>query len=901
MHLPVPCTPLCQEWMMRQRPFVRLVPVLLFLLLSGSAPLTRTAMAQGQQASAITPPEKFFGFQMGADRKLANWDKLYEYYQLIAKSSNKVKLVELGKTSEGRPYIALFISSPANLAKLEQYRQMNATLGDPRGVPEAEIKKIVAEGKAVIIQSFGLHSTEVAAAQTAAEFVYDSVSRSDEEATRILDNVISIVAPSINPDGTQMVGDWYMKYVGTEYEGANPPSLYQKYAGHDNNRDGFALNLPESQHLAKLMYRDWLPQAYVDHHQMGGGNARLYIPPYAEPIRPDGDPLVWREMAWWGGHMGYKLETADKRGVIGSAIYSGWGHMGFHWITPFHNIAGMLTESASARLATPVFVHPDQLGGGPRNLPAYEPQMNMPSVWPGGWWRVRDIVEQQKIAAWSVVDLAARNRETVLQNMYLKASRQTARGAAGEVKAYVIPAAQHDPLTAKKFVNLFLDSGVDVQQAKAQFIVDGKVYGPGSFVVTMAQPKMGLVRWMVGRTFYPDNSYTRDKDDNPIRPYDMSTDTIGEFMGVRSDPVGETITADLVKLTSHVPLTGTVAARAPNGYLLDGRLNDSYRAAYMLLEKGVAVRRASQASADGSVKPGDFLVATADAAVATATGVDFVAAKAAISTGAYALKKPRVGLFQRYNGGNMDEGWTRLMFEQFNVPFKTVMDAEIKKGGLDAAYDVIVLPADSVAAMTGERPASGGGEGAGGNPQRTPPEFRSGFGAEGVKALQAFVEKGGTLVTFAQAGDLAIQRLGVPLRNVVGGLPSKSFWSPGSTLRVRFDPSNPLAYGMPADGLALFLTGSQVYEITNTDRAEDIEILATYVDRDILQSGWLLGEQVIAKKAAAISVKQGQGRIVLLGFRAQNRDQTHGTFKLVFNALLNGPEAKAATSTAAGQ
>ena len=218
--------------------------------------------------------------------------------------------------------------------------------------------------------------------------------------------------PSINPDGTQMIADWYMKYVGTPHEAAGLPWLYQKYAGHDNNRDGFALNLPESQHLGKLMYRDWLPQAYVDHHQMGSGNARLYIPPYAEPIRPDGDPLVWREMSWWGAHMGNKLEAAGKTGVIGSAIYSGWGHMGFHWITPFHNIAGMLTESASARLATPMFMHPDQLRGGPRDLPDYESQINMPSLWPGGWWRVRDIVEQQKIAAWATVDLAARNRET---------------------------------------------------------------------------------------------------------------------------------------------------------------------------------------------------------------------------------------------------------------------------------------------------------------------------------------------------------------------------------------------------------------------------------------------------------------------------------------------------------
>lgn len=867
---------------------IRLAACALAVLIASS-----TAVGVGAQAPALPTPEQFLGFQMGADRKLANWDRLLAYYQALAKASDRVKLVELGKSSEGRPFIALFISSPANLAKLEQYRQINARLGDPRGLSEADAKKLVADGKVVTIQSFGLHSTEVASSQTAAEFVYDCLTRTDEESMRNLDQVINIVLPSINPDGTQMVADWYMKYVGTEYEASNPPWLYQKYAGHDNNRDGFALNLPESQNIAKVLYREWLPQAYMDHHQMGNQGARIVIPPYAEPIRPGGDPLVWREISWFGAEMGTKLEVAGKTGVIGSAIYSGWGHMGFHWITPFHNIAGMLNESASARLATPIYQHFDQLRGGVRGLPEYESQTTMPSVWPGGWWHVRDIVEMQKIVAWSIVDLAARNRETVLWDMYLKGTRQTARGAEAPVKAYAITIDQHDPLTVKKLVNMFLDSGVEVMQSKAQFFADGRVYAPGSFVISMAQPKQGLVRWMLGRTFYPDNTYTRDLNNDPIRPYDMSTDTFAEFMGVRADPVGEAVKAELVKVAAHVPLAGAVAPGAPNGYVLDGRLNDSFRAAFMLLDKGIAVRRASAPSADGSVKAGDFLVAAGGDVrpIAAATGVDFVAAKAAITAGAFPLRKPRVAMFQRYNGGNMDEGWTRLMFEQFNVPFSTLMDAEIKAGNLNAKYDTIILPADSVAAMTGERPQGGGRGGGGGfgGDDNTPPDFKSGFGADGAKVLDAFVKAGGTLLTFAQAGDLPIQRFGLPLRNAVAGLPSKEFWSPGSTLRVHFANTNPLVWGMPADGLALFLAGSQVYDITGFDRSQDVEVLSSYVDRDVLQSGWLLGEQVIAKKAAAVSVKYGKGKVVLLGFRAQHRDQTHGTFKLVFNALLNGP------------
>lgn len=868
--------------MISKRSFRSIAGIVATLLLTTAQSANQSATSQTQ----LLAPEQYFGFQMGADRKLADWDKLHAYYQVLDQASDRMQMVEVGKSSEGRPYVAIFISSPENLARLDRLRQLNAQIADPRGLPQAQARQVVDEARAVVIQSFALHSSEVAAAQTAAEFVYDSIQRNDAEAARIRDNVISIVMPSINPDGTQMIADWYMKYAGTKYEAARLPWLYQVYSGHDNNRDGFALNLPESQHLGKLMYRDWVPQAYVDHHQQGPDGARLVIPPYAEPIRPNGDPLVWREMSWFGGHMGMRLEAAGKTGVIGSAVYSGWGHMGFHWITPFHNIAGMLTESASARLATPIFLHPDQLRGGARNMPKYEAQVSMPSVWPGGWWRVRDIVEQQKIAAWSTLDLAAREREALLWNMYLKGVRQVERGANGDVKAYVIEAAQHDPLTTEKLVNMFLRSGVEVQQAQKAFVADGRAYSAGSFVLSTAQPKQSLVRWMLGRTFYPDNAFTRDTQNNPIRPYDMSTDTFNEFMGVSAHPVGEAIAAEMTTLTSPLVRQGAVEPDAGHGHALSTKLNDSFRAAFLLLDMGAKVQRVAVAS---DFAPGDFIVTGVSQSqlleVAHRTGVDFTALKQAAPSDTYALRKPRIGMFQRYGGGNSDEGWTRLMFEQFDVPYTTVMDARLKKGNLNANFDVIVLPSDSPQAMLGEDVDKKEQED---DDTTQPPEYRSGFGKEGVKALQNFVKKGGTLVTFGRSGELPVSHFKLPVRNVVANIPAKDFWSPGSTLRVRFDTGNPIAYGMPEQGLAL-LMGGEVYEITSSDKGEDVRIIATYPDRDILQSGWLLGEHTIANKAAAMTVKYGDGRVVLLGFRPQHRDQTHGTFKLVFNSLLTQP------------
>lgn len=851
---------------------------------SGTAATVPTGSGQ-----EIPSPQEFFGFRMGADRKLARWDKLVEYYNLLGERSPRMEVVDMGPSTMGNPFLVLFISAPENIARLEELRQINATLSDPRGVSEAEIERAIGEGKAVIVQSMGLHSSEVAASQMTAEVTYDLLTRDDEEVLTILDNTIAIMIPCFNPDGEIMITDWYNEWVGTEYEGASMPWLYHKYIGHDNNRDAFQTNTVESQYGAKLMFRDWVPQAFIDHHQMGGSTARIYVPPYAEPIRPDADPLVWREMAWYGAHISYKEEEAGMSGVVSSAIYAGWGHFGFHWITPFHNIAGMLTESASARLATPVFLHPDQLQGGRRGLPEYEAQVTMPNPWPGGWWRVRDMVDRQKIAVMAALDIAARNRETVLRNAYLKAIRQTQRGAEGTPKAFLIPADQHDALTATKMVNKLLGQGIEVQQATRDFTHEGRIYGAGTYVVSMAQPKRGVIRWLLGQTFYPDNTYTRDRDGNPIRPYDMSTDTMNEFMGVRTDPVDSAVEVDTTVLSGWIEPRGEVD-RGRYGYVLDGRLNDSFKAVNLLFAAGVGVGRVDRATASG-LRPGDFVVgpdAPGDVVedIAATTGVDF----AALDTDAAsrALTPLRIGMYHRYAGGNMDEGWTRLMLEWFEFPYTSVMEGEIRAGDLGAKYDVLIFPDDSAAMITGMGGGGGrGGRGGGGG--GTPPEYRhEGIGQQGIEAIRRFVEQGGTVVTLARAGSFAIETFGLPVRNVTEGRDPNEFWSPGSTLKVDVDDTHPLAYGMPERALAAFLGGNQAYAVTGGQT--DVDRVVTFIDRDLLRSGWLLGEEVIANRSAVVSVKRGQGRVVLIGFRAQHRMQTHGTFKLVFNNLIEGPE-----------
>jgi hypothetical protein len=855
------------------------------------AALLTLGAARPAAGQSIPSPEEYFGHAMGADRQLVRWDRLVEYYQMLGEASDRIVVQEVGPTTLGNPFLVLWISSPENLANLDEIQRMNHVLSDPRGHDEQVIEAAVRDGKVVFLQAYGLHSTEVAASQTAAEVAWLFATRTDEEMTQILDETVSIIVPGMNPDGTNIVTDWYDQWVGTEYEGSGPPELYHHYVGHDNNRDAFMQNTVESQYVAELLFRAWTPQAFIDHHQMGAYTARIYLPPYAEPIRPGGDPLVWREMAWYGAQMAYKMDEHDLPGAIGAAIYSGWGHFGFHWITPFHNIAGMLTESASARLATPLYVHPDQLEGS-RQLPEYEEQTTFPSPWQGGWWRVRDIVERQVVATFSPLELAAKNRQTVLRNAYNKATRQTQRGAEGDVKAFVISVDQHDPLTMQKMVNKLLLQGITVERATRDFVHEGRAYGSGSYVVSMAQPKRGVIRWLLGQTYYPDNSYTRDRQGDPIRPYDMSTDNLAEFMGVRVDPVASPITASLTRVTGMIDPSGTVTAGA-SGYVLDGRLNDSFEAVNLLFAAGVSVRRAWR---DGSgVRQGDFVVAAdADPAVvrriAEETGVDFAPLGADASASTFALTRQRVGMYQRYHGGNMDEGWTRWLLEDFSFEYASIMDAEILRGALHERWDVIVLPADSRQMMVdGPNDVSS-----------TPPPYRSGFGDEGVAALREFVENGGTLVTFAQAGDLPLADFDLPVENAVEGVWGNDFWSPGSTLHMRVDTTDPFAWGMPRDALATYLAGGQVYETVAGARSADVRRLATYPERDILRSGWLLGEEAIANRAAVVAVDRGEGTVLMLGFRAQHRAQTHGTFKLFFNALMQRPRPTSGVAAGGG-
>lgn len=834
-------------------------------------------------------PSEFFGFRMGTDYKVARWDRIVEYFYHLNDASDRIKVTDMGPSTEGNPFLMAVITSPENLAELDLLRNINLQLSDPRHVDEAAIDGLISQGKAVILQSMSLHATEIGGTQMAPELAYDLVSGDSDEVKRILDNVIFIMVPCFNPDGQILVTDWYNKWLGTEYEGSMPPWLYHKYTGHDNNRDAFMQNIVESQYMGKLLLNEWRPQAYQDHHHMGSYGARLFVAPYSEPLRPDTDPLIWRELAWYGAHMTYKLEEAGKQGVLHGAQFPGWGHYGYHWLTNHHNIAGMLTESASAKLATPLYIDPTQLiGADGKNMPEYEAQSNFPNPWPGGWWRLRDIVEQMKISAYALLDAAARNKDTVLRNAYQKARHQTERGASGKTLAYLIPTEQHDPGTAQKLVALLHNQGIELYTALRPFVADSRNYDAGTTVVFLAQPKLGVIRALLGKTQYPRNSWTTTRDGKPT-VFDAAADTVAEYMGVRVCDVTSYFDAEL-EIISSAPMPLVTLSPGEFGHVFEASRNDSYRLVNRLLASGVAVWRLRDTLEE--LPNGGFWIDSADlsaaAELALDFGMEFYDLEEEYLGDKELVKNLRIGVFQRYWGGNSDEGWTRLVLEQFEFPYETVFDANVRSGSLNEEIDVLIIPSDNNQLLVDiTKPDMS-------NPWTAilakrvhtfPLEYRSGLGEEGKKAVADFVARGGRVLAFNMSSDFAIEACGLEVKNLLAGLDAKDFYTHGSTLKVNVNSSHPLAYGMPEEALVLHWD-SPAFAITDTLKAEDYDTVLAYSEGNILQSGLLVGEERIRNKAAMVVARKGKGEVVLYGFGVQRRGQTHGTYKLLFNALL---------------
>ncbi len=836
----------------------------------------------------IPSPEAFFGHIMGEEKKLERWDRIVSYFSELAKSPC-VSVTDLGESTEGNPFLLVVITAPENMKRLDKIRDASMKIAHPRGASENEIERIITEGKAVVAMTMSIHATEVGGTQMAPELAYEIATRPEYEEIRR--NVILLLFPCFNPDGQIMVTDWYNKYLGTQYEGSSPPWLYHKYTGHDNNRDAINLSMPESRMVARVMYGEWFPQAYIDYHHMGSYGARFYVPPFSNPIDDQVDPLIWTEQELYGGLMHVMLEAEGKTGVESNATYPGEFMPTFNYVPCWHNICGMLTESASAGLATPIWIHYHQLKPSSRGRPEYRTQMGFPHPWLGGWWKLRDIVEQQKVSAIATLTAAARFRETLLRNMYIKAIHSLEKGENETPYAFIIKQEQHDELTTYKLLETLMDMGVEVQRSQREFTADGITYPRGTHLVFASQPCRPYIISLLKRTFYHVGPWSRKPDGTPVTPYDLATYTIPEFMGVRLQEVEKPIEGAFELIPNLRFPRGEVASEAPNGWLLDTSINDSYVAANKLMKKGADVRRLTESVTVGRKKypAGSWHIVGDYEEVKKLSRLYHLTFDAAPAS---ALKEEtakllKIGIYQRYYGGNTDEGWTRWLLEQYKFPFKTIMDKDVKKPKLAEKWDVLILPADAKAMITGEGVEEFYEKRWQGmmTLPKYPPEYRSGIGKDGVERLKDFVEAGGTLLCLGESSDFAIDELKVPVKNILADVKPTDFVCPGSTLHVNVDDSNSLAWGVQEDLLIIFRSHG-AFEVKPSSHNNDCRVVLSYPEDHIMQSGWLQGEERLARKAAMVEARIGHGRVILYGFAPQYRAQSDAAFKLFFNALI---------------
>jgi hypothetical protein len=836
-----------------------------------------TALAAPGALSPPTP-EAFLGFRVGADRKLASWEQVVEYLRILDAASDRVSIESAGTSTQGRDMPVVVITSEKNQRRLDRIREISRRLANPAGLAAVEIEALVREGRAVVLVTCSIHATEVGSTQMSLELVHELATTQDPRLQGWLDEVVLLLMPSINPDGQVMVRDWYQKQLGTEFEGGPLPWLYHPYVGHDNNRDFTMLTQKETLAVNDVLYRRWFPQVFLDEHQMGSTGPRMFVPPQADPLAAEVDSLIFRQADLLGTAMSLRLEEAGKTGVGHDMIFDSYWPGGTRNTAWWKGTVGLLTEVASARIATPISVDASELRGGEKGLPEYQRRSNFPSPWPGGVWRLRDIVEYELVATKALLETTATHREGFLRNRAAMARAATAAGTNGAPYAWVIPADQRDPVAAAKLVELLLRHGIELGRAEADFTSGRTRVAAGSTVISAAQPYRAFLLTMLRTQRYPE--VTAYSGGPILPPYDVTSWSFPTAMGVEVQEIGEPVTAKIAELEAPV-WPGRAPPGAAAGYRIAAAQDSAALAVNRLLAKGKTVYRLAQSG--GGAQAGDYLVpATAMngpqaaelARSARAELVDF--APAAGST-AWLMKPVRLGLYKPWVA-SMDEGWTRFLLESYEFPYLTLANEDFRKATFGSRVDAVLFA--DIDKKTIEKGDEEDGR------SRYPVEYRGGLGKEGGEALKKWILGGGTAIGLDSSGEYLIDLLGLPVTNVLAKVEETRFNAPGSMLRVLVDTAHPLGYGLQPEEAAYF-ADSPAFQTSVPDARFTRSVVARYPDdeRDIVWSGYLKGGDLLEKRAAVVEFTAGKGRVILIGFRAQHRAQTVRTFKLLWNAI----------------
>lgn len=811
-------------------------PAALGILILAASIFPRTAEAQRRAqttatASSIPSPRAVLGFDPGDDRTIADWKQITDYFARLDRASDRVEVRNIGTSTLGRTMIAAFISAPENIRSLENYKTIQARLADPRkAASNSERDQLVRDGKTVVVISCSIHSTEIVASQMSMQLAYALASENDPDTLSILHNTILILIPSPNPDGVDIVANNYRKTLGTPQEGNGPAELYHYYAGHDDNRDWFMINLKETKAVTHLLWKEWFPEIVYDVHQQGSNGSRFFVPPFYDPPNPHIAPLLLRQVGLIGHKMAADVTAAGFKGILTNALYDTWWHGGFRTAPYFHNSVGILTEAASARIMSPSNVTREQLTrSGTRGMrSAMEATTNFPDPWPGGAWHPRDIMQMELIACHAALSLASNYRSDYLKNFYELGKTNTAPIESGQAIAYVIPPGQGRDENVAKTIGALLEQGIEVHR------LDRELHAMGGEQV--------IARRAPGETYPKFIVHTRSNPEVPA----------GSYIIFLNQPYKQNVLALFEPQVYPDRTTATGEAERPYdvaGWTLPMQMGLESWALFSIQEPAdqrrlVPIKNENDVRRDLALP----LWTSDKSPIANPVKVGL-----------------RVGIYKNSRAGNMDEGWTRYVFDTFNVPFKSISEAVIGEGKLRTNFDAIILPSEQTRAA----------------PDDVESESGRGIGDRGYAGLATFVEDGGTLICFDGSCGGLISQWKLPLKSVLQGVRSSDFYCPGSILRIDVDTSNPIARTMSKETDAYFINSS-AFDATDSGK---VRVIARYAKENVLRSGWLRGEDRIKDKIALADVAMGKGRIVLFAFRPQHRGQTWGTLPFIWNAI----------------
>ncbi len=868
-------------------PFILITSVLvIFLLLVNIV---------AQPLTVIQTPQKYFGFNPGTDRMLIDYEQLISYLREVDKNSDRIKLVEIGETPLGRKMYICFISSGKNIANLERLKTINKELALNGNLTESERQKLFAEGKVFVLATLSMHSDEVGPSQAAPLIVYDLATTNDTLKTSWLNNTVYMMVPCHNPDGMDMVVNHYRKYKGTKYEGSSMPGVYHKYVGHDNNRDFVTLSQKDTKAIAKIYNTDWYPQVMVEKHQMGSTTARYYVPPPHDPIAENIDAGIWN----WSGVFGSNLITdMTKDGLTGVSQ-----HYLFDDYWPgstetciWKNVIGFLTECASADYAKPVYVEPTELNARGKGLSEYKKSINMPEPWKGGWWRLSDIVNYEFSSTMSIIKTAALHKNRILQYRNDLCKKEIELGKTQPPFYYILPLKQHDENEFVETVNLLNEHGIKIYELTSNLKINGRNFNKGDIVIPLAQPYRAFIKEVMEKQNFPVRHYT--PNGKLIKPYDITTWSLPLHRGLTSIEVN-TKPAEIENSLRQLTFPYTLNSPAPSEYrfaFFTVNNNESYKAAFTAKKMGLKVERLSEdVKVNGKIIPtGSFVISANNKLGSLVNGLTVppVYTSEKINFKSEPVKIPRIALIETYFH-DMDAGWTRFIFDTYNLPYKVIHPGEVEKTNFKKNFDVIIFPnSNKDILMSGKYKSQNDYY-----PSSYPPEFTKGIGKKGMQKILSFLDNGGKIISWGNSTGLFIGTLTIehgkndkeefrlPVNDISSSLRKNGLYVPGSLVKLKLKRNHPITYGMEEE-TGVFFRARPVFTTSIPHFDMDRRVIGYFPENDILLSGYGEKLEKLGNKVGLVWIKKNKGQLVLFAFNPQFRASTQGNYKLLFNSIL---------------